>query len=111
MRQKWTALVFLLLAAIVAAYAQAPARPASAAGHVAAWASRATAGAAPAPAPAAPQSEPAPAATTHHGHHIFGMPLKWVIVGVAAVLTAITVAAIKNNRDYTSVTHPSAPMP
>lgn len=94
MRQKWTALVFLLLAAIVAACAQAPARPASAAGHVAAWASRATASAAPAPAPAA---------TTHHGHHIFGMPLKWVIVGVATVLTAITIAAIIHNYHHYKV--------
>ena len=107
MRQKWTALVFLLLAAIVAAYAQASARPASAAGHVAAWASRATAGAAPAPAPAAPQTEPAPAATTHHGHHIFGMPLKWVIVGVATVLSAITIAAIIHNYHHYELRPPN----
>jgi len=32
------------------------------------------------------------------GRHFLGLPLKWVIVGVAAVATIITIAAIMHNR-------------
>ena len=102
MPQRLITFACLLLAIIVGAGAQVPAP-----GQAAAGGSRATAGAAPAPAPAAPQTEPAPAATTHHGHHIFGMPLKWVIVGVATVLSAITIAAIIHNYHHYELRPPN----
>jgi hypothetical protein len=120
MREKLTTLVCLLLAAMVGAYAQAPAPPISAAGAAVASAGRTTARGTTPPLqvsqvagaqPLDPATQPAPAAASHHGHRIFGLPVKWVAVGVAVVATLITVAAIGNNRDYTSVVHPSAPMP
>jgi hypothetical protein len=120
MREKLAAPVFLLLVAIVGAYAQAPAPPVSAAGPAVASAARATARETTPPLQVSqvagaqqldPATQPALAASSHHGHRIFGLSVKWVIVGVAVVITVITVAAIKNSRDYTSVVHPSAPMP
>ncbi|HET9783869.1 MAG TPA: hypothetical protein VFP94_02800 [Terriglobales bacterium] len=116
MREKLAALVFLLLAAIVGGYAQAPAPPLSAAGVAAVPTGRTPGRKAAPPLQAShvadpQQLDPATEPSPHHGHHILGLPLKWVVVGVAVVLAVITVAAIANNRDYTSVVHPSAPMP
>ncbi|MGN6592518.1 MAG: hypothetical protein ACTHJX_06440, partial [Terriglobales bacterium] len=118
MREKLIPIGCLLLAAIVGAGAQAPSAPASAAGPAVASASLVTtsvatplrlnniAGGLQLDATAVP-----PPASSHHGHRIFGLPVRWVVVGVAVVVAVITVAAIENNRDYTSVVHPSAPMP
>ncbi|MGH9827868.1 MAG: hypothetical protein ACREDR_32005, partial [Blastocatellia bacterium] len=107
MLTKLLTLFCLMLAALVGAGAQTTPAPAPAPVAAAAPAGKSTASQS-ATGPHADSlasgsqrqaTEPlADASTQRTGRHLFGMPLKWVIVGVAAVVSVIAIAAYLHNR-------------
>lgn len=100
-------LVCLMLATLIGAGAQTTSAPATLPVTIAAPASKATAsqsttGPHPDSLTSGSQRQAtqplADTSTQRTGRHLFGMPLKWVVVGTAAVLSVIAIAAYIHNR-------------